>query len=183
MDEAELRAHILIALFGIRTNGDGWMPLDIMVASGGAPVTLGQIAASARYLADKGLINFTPAGPGNVSMAGRGQITALGVDEVRSRAAGKIPTLTEMLQPKFTPPSPPQSQTEELLLRAGTFAATQPTGRLTGVEMKSEAGNLAFPRLPFNQDESANLAALRALLFLALSRHPLSSSIWSLSDA
>jgi hypothetical protein len=147
MDEAELQARILIALFRIRTNGDGRMPLDIMVASGGAPVTLGEIAASARYLADKRFINFTSAAPGNVSMAGTGQIASLGVDYVKSRMTGEIPTLAEMLAPIFIQPPPPEPR-DGLIVGAGTFDATEPYGRLTGVEMKAVSGSFVPPPPP-----------------------------------
>jgi hypothetical protein len=158
MDEAELQARILIALFRIRTSNDGRMDLDPMLASGGAPVTIGEIAASARYLADKDLINFWPAGSGNVGVAGKGEITGQGVDYVKSKSSREFPTLEEMLLTRIdvsaaaqvsfgaAPPPPP----------LGVFA----TGQVGDLSSRTNSNANVGPFF-LNQDNSAD-AVIRA---------------------
>lgn len=91
ISDAKMRAHLLLAIHGLRNSNTGWVPVSDMNFGGLEPVTPGRIHAVCEQLAEAGLIAFKPAPGGpDGGLVGMSKITGHGCDVVDGLAPARI---------------------------------------------------------------------------------------------
>lgn len=105
LSDARMRAHLLLALHGLRNSNTGWVPVSNMNFGGLEPAGPGRILTVCEQLADAGLIIFksAPGGPDG-GLVGMSKITGHGCDVVDGLAASRV--ALEFPQKKQSEPAP-----------------------------------------------------------------------------